>query len=110
MRCCPDGSARLARVAVLARDMPRGTGATGRLLGSVFAHRLFDLFPALILTGFVLATAKIPRWAITSLEIAIVAGIAIFLATRCSSPGSSSGRCRTALGRCASCSRWPASA
>ena len=71
----------LARVAVLARDMPRGTGATGRLLGSVFAHRLFDLFPALILTGFVLATAKIPRWAITSLEIAIVAGIAIFLAT-----------------------------
>jgi uncharacterized membrane protein YbhN (UPF0104 family) len=77
----PGRIGELARVAVLARDMPRGKGATGRLLGSVFAHRLFDLFPALILTGFVLATAKIPRWAITSLEIAIVAGIALFLAT-----------------------------
>lgn len=77
----PGRIGELARVAVLTRDMPRGKGATGRLLGSVFAHRLFDLFPALILTGFVLATAKTPRWAITSLEIAIVAGIALFLAT-----------------------------
>jgi glycosyltransferase 2 family protein len=77
----PGRIGELARVAVLTKDMPRGTGATGRLLGSVFAHRLFDLFPALILTGFVLATAKTPRWAITSLEIAIVAGIALFLGT-----------------------------
>jgi glycosyltransferase 2 family protein len=77
----PGRIGELARVAVLARDLPRGKGATGRLLGSVFAHRLFDLFPALILTGFVLATAKIPRWAFTSLEIAIVAGIALFLGT-----------------------------
>jgi glycosyltransferase 2 family protein len=77
----PGRIGELARVAVLAREMPRGTGATGRLLGSVFAHRLFDLFPALILTGFVLATARIPRWAITSLEIAIVAGVALFLGT-----------------------------
>lgn len=77
----PGRIGELARVAVLARGMPRGKGATGRLLGSVFAHRLFDLFPALILTGFVLATARIPRWAFTSLEIAIVAGIALFLGT-----------------------------
>ena len=77
----PGRIGELARVAVLTKDMPRGTGATGRLLGSVFAHRLFDLFPALILTGFVLATAETPRWAITSLEIAIVAGIALFLGT-----------------------------
>jgi glycosyltransferase 2 family protein len=77
----PGRIGELARVAVLTREMPRGTGATGRLLGSVFAHRLFDLFPALVLTGFVLVTAKTPRWAITSLEIAIVAGIAVFLAT-----------------------------
>ncbi|HEV2713563.1 MAG TPA: lysylphosphatidylglycerol synthase transmembrane domain-containing protein, partial [Gaiellaceae bacterium] len=77
----PGRIGELARVAVLTKDMPRGKGATGRLLGSVFAHRLFDLFPALALTGFVLATAKTPRWAITSLEIAIVAGIALFLAT-----------------------------
>jgi uncharacterized protein (TIRG00374 family) len=77
----PGRIGELARVAVLARDMPRGEGATGRLLGSVFAHRLFDVIPALILTVYVLATAKIPRWAITSLEIAIVVGIALFLAT-----------------------------
>jgi glycosyltransferase 2 family protein len=77
----PGRIGELARVAVLTKDMPRGSGATGRLLGSVFAHRLFDLFPALILTGFVLATAETPRWAITSLELAIVAGIALFLGT-----------------------------
>jgi glycosyltransferase 2 family protein len=77
----PGRIGELARVAVLARDMPRGAGATGRLLGSVFAHRLFDVIPALILTVYVLLTAKIPRWAITSLEIAIVVGIALFLVT-----------------------------
>jgi uncharacterized protein (TIRG00374 family) len=77
----PGRIGELARVAVLARRMERGRGATGRLLGSVFAHRLFDLVPALLLTVYVLATAKIPRWAITSLEIVIVIGIALFLVT-----------------------------
>jgi uncharacterized protein (TIRG00374 family) len=77
----PGRIGELARVAVLTREMPRGEGLTGRLLGSVFAHRLFDVIPALALTIFVLATARIPRWAIMSLEIAIVAGIALFLGT-----------------------------
>jgi uncharacterized protein (TIRG00374 family) len=77
----PGRIGELARVAVLARRMKRGRGATGRLLGSVFAHRLFDLVPALLLTVYVLATARIPRWAITSLEIVIVVGIALFLVT-----------------------------
>jgi uncharacterized membrane protein YbhN (UPF0104 family) len=77
----PGRIGELARVAVLTRDMPRGAGATGRLLGSVFAHRLFDIVPALLLTGYVLATAKIPEWAITSLLIVIVVGVALFLAT-----------------------------
>jgi uncharacterized membrane protein YbhN (UPF0104 family) len=77
----PGRIGELARVAVLAGDMPRGTGATGRLIGSVFAHRLFDLVPALLLTGYVLATAKIPEWAITSLLIVVVVGVALFLAT-----------------------------
>ena len=77
----PGRIGELARVAVLTRDMPRGKGATGRLLGSVFAHRLFDLVPALLLTGYVLATARIPRWAITSLEIVIIGGIVLFLVT-----------------------------
>lgn len=77
----PGRIGELARVAVLTRDMPRGEGATGRLLGSVFAHRLFDVVPALLLTAYVLATAKIPKWAITSVLIAIVIGIVLFLAT-----------------------------
>jgi glycosyltransferase 2 family protein len=77
----PGRIGELARVAVLARDMPRGEGATGRLLGSVFAHRLFDVVPALLLTAYVLATAKIPKWAITSVLIAIVIGVVLFLAT-----------------------------
>jgi uncharacterized protein (TIRG00374 family) len=77
----PGRIGELARVAVLTRGLERGKGATGRLLGSVFAHRLFDVIPALILTIYVLATARIPRWAITSLEIAIVVGIALFLVT-----------------------------
>jgi glycosyltransferase 2 family protein len=77
----PGRIGELARVAVLTREMERGKGATGRLLGSVFAHRLFDVVPALLLTVYVLATARIPRWAITSLEIAIVAGIALFFVT-----------------------------
>jgi glycosyltransferase 2 family protein len=77
----PGRIGELARVAVLTRDMPRGEGTTGRLLGSVFAHRLFDLVPALLLTGYVLANARIPRWAITSLEIVIIGGIVLFLVT-----------------------------
>jgi uncharacterized membrane protein YbhN (UPF0104 family) len=47
----------------------------------VFAHRLFDIVPALLLTAYVLATAKIPKWAITSILIVIVIGIVLFLAT-----------------------------
>jgi glycosyltransferase 2 family protein len=77
----PGRIGELARVAVLTREMPRGVGGTGRLLGSVFAHRLFDLVPALLLTVYVLATANIPRWAITSLEIVIIGGIVVFLVT-----------------------------
>jgi glycosyltransferase 2 family protein len=77
----PGRIGELARVAVLTREIPRGTGATGRLLGSVFAHRLFDIVPALLLTGYVLATARIPEWAINSLLIVIVIGVALFLVT-----------------------------
>ncbi len=73
----PGRIGELARVAVLTRHMQRGTGATPTLLGTVFAHRVFDLVPALLLTAYVLSTAKIPHWAITSL--AIVAGIGVVL-------------------------------
>lgn len=73
----PGRIGELARVAVLRRRLPRSTGTGGTLLGTVFAHRVFDLVPALLLTGYVLATAKIPHWAITS--VIVVAGIGVVL-------------------------------
>jgi glycosyltransferase 2 family protein len=73
----PGRVGELARVAVLARRMERGKGATATLLGTVFAHRVFDLFPALVLIGYVLLVAEIPHWAVTSLVL--VAGIGVML-------------------------------
>ncbi|MBA2331173.1 MAG: flippase-like domain-containing protein [Actinobacteria bacterium] len=74
----PGRIGELARVAVLRRRLPRGPGTSATLVGTVFAHRLFDVFPALLLVGYVLTTAKIPHWAVTSLVIVSVLGIALF--------------------------------
>jgi uncharacterized protein (TIRG00374 family) len=73
----PGRAGELARVAVLARRMPERHGVWATLLGSVFAHRLFDLFPALTLVVWVLLTAKLPHWAVTSLWIAFVIGFGL---------------------------------
>ncbi len=73
----PGRIGELARVAVLRRRMRSGTGVGATLLGTVFAHRVFDLIPALLLTAYVLATAKIPHWAVTS--VVIVAGLGVVL-------------------------------
>ena len=76
----PGRIGELARVAVLRRRLPmHGPGTSAALVGTVFAHRLFDLFPALVLVGYVLATAKIPHWAVTSLIIVSVVGITLFV-------------------------------
>jgi glycosyltransferase 2 family protein len=75
----PGRVGELARVAVLRRRMPGRKGATATLIGSVFAHRMFDLFPALALVVWVLFAAKIPKWAYTSLALALVAGVVLFL-------------------------------
>lgn len=74
----PGRVGELARVAVLSRGMERGRGATATLLGTVFAHRVFDLFPALVLIGYVLLTAEIPHWAVTSLVLAAGVGVVLF--------------------------------
>jgi len=66
----PARAGEFARVAVLRRHLPQhGKGTSATLLGTVFAHRLFDLFPVAILCTWVLLTAKIPHWAVTSLII-----------------------------------------
>jgi glycosyltransferase 2 family protein len=74
----PGRIGELARVAVLRRHVPRGRGSSGTLVGTVFAHRLFDLFPALLLIAYVFTTARVPHWAVTSLVIVAIIGGALF--------------------------------
>src|SRR5439155_2301053 len=69
----------LARVAVLNRRMPRRSGTWATLVGTVFAHRVFDLVPVMGLILFVLATAKIPAWAFSSLIAIVAIGIGLFV-------------------------------
>ncbi len=76
----PARAGEIARVAVLRRSLPaarRGTTAT--LVGTVFAHRLFDLFPVLALVGYTLEAAKIPRWALTSIEVFVAVGVTLLI-------------------------------
>lgn len=77
----PGRVGELARVAVLRRRLPGRSGTTATLVGSVFAHRMFDIFPALTLVVWVLVTAKIPGWALTGIGIVLVVGLLLFLAT-----------------------------
>ena len=75
----PGRLGELARVATLRRHLPAappGTSAT--LVGTVFAHRLFDLVPATILVVWVLLTAEVPHWAVVSFGIAALVGFALF--------------------------------
>jgi uncharacterized membrane protein YbhN (UPF0104 family) len=75
----PGRVGELARVAVLRRRMPGRKGATPTLIGSVFAHRMFDVFPTIALVVWVLFAAKIPVWAYTSLALALAIGVLLFL-------------------------------
>jgi uncharacterized membrane protein YbhN (UPF0104 family) len=76
----PARAGELARVAVLRRHLPRhGKGTSATLFGTVFAHRLFDLPPVTILVVWVLLTAKIPHWAVTSLVIFGLIGVALLM-------------------------------
>jgi glycosyltransferase 2 family protein len=74
----PGRIGELARVAVLARKMPDRPGVWPTLVGSVFAHRTFDLFPTVALIVWVLLTAKIPHWALTSLGVVVAIGFVLF--------------------------------
>jgi glycosyltransferase 2 family protein len=74
----PGRVGELARVAVLVRRVPGRNGVWATLVGTVFAHRIFDLFPSLALIVYVLVAAKIPHWALTSLILVVAAGFALF--------------------------------
>ena len=75
----PARAGEFARVAVLRRHLPHGRGTSATLLGTVFAHRLFDLFPVTLLVTWVLLTAKIPHWAVTSLIIFGLVGFVLLM-------------------------------
>ena len=76
----PGRVGEIARAAVLRRRMPGRKGATATLIGSVFAHRMFDLFPTVTLVVWVLIAADIPQWAYLTLGVAIGLGILLFAA------------------------------
>ncbi len=75
----PGRVGELARVAVLRRRLAGREGTTATLVGSVFAHRMFDLFPAATLVVWVLLTAKLPGWALTSIALVLAIGVALFV-------------------------------
>jgi uncharacterized protein (TIRG00374 family) len=74
----PGRVGEIARAAVLRRRMPGRKGATATLIGSVFAHRMFDLFPTITLVVWVLVAADIPAWAYLTLGVAIGIGVLLF--------------------------------
>jgi uncharacterized protein (TIRG00374 family) len=74
----PGRVGEIARAAVLRRRMPGRKGATATLIGSVFAHRMFDLFPTITLVVWVLIAADIPGWAYLTLGLAIGIGVLLF--------------------------------
>jgi uncharacterized protein (TIRG00374 family) len=75
----PGRVGELARVAVLTRRMEARKGLWPTLVGTVFAHRVFDLVPVAALVVWVLTTAKIPNWAFTSLAVVLAIGVGLFL-------------------------------
>ena len=75
----PGRLGELARVATLRRHLPDAPpGTSAALVGTVFAHRLFDLVPATILVVWVLLTAEVPHWAVVAFGIAALVGFALF--------------------------------
>ena len=70
----PGRIGELARVAVLTRRLERKRDAWPTLVGTVFAHRVFDIVAMSLLIVYVIAEARIPAWAITSLLALVAVG------------------------------------
>ena len=74
----PGRVGEFARVAVLVRRLSDRRRAWGRLIGSVVAHRMFDLFPVTVLVVWVFLTAGLPGWATTSILIVLAISLVVF--------------------------------
>ena len=75
----PGRIGELARVGVLTRKMPGRKGAWAMLVGTVFAHRVFDLVPVILLVLYVVSTANIPASARATLLFVIGVGVGLFM-------------------------------
>jgi uncharacterized membrane protein YbhN (UPF0104 family) len=75
----PGRVGELARVAVLTRKMPGRKGAWATLVGTVFAHRVFDIVPVILLILYVVITASIPGSARATLVFVIGFGVGLFV-------------------------------
>lgn len=77
----PGRIGELARVAVLVRKLPKRKGLWATLVGTVLAHRVFDLVPVLLLILYVIVFAAVPAWAISILVAIVGIGFALFAFT-----------------------------
>ena len=75
----PGRIGELARVAVLTRRMERRRRPWATLVGTVVAHRMFDLIPIVLLVLYVLITAKIPAWAYSIIVAVVSIGATVFV-------------------------------
>ena len=74
----PGRVGELGRVAVLARRFTRRANAWATLIGTVFAHRIIDLFPMIGLVDWELIAAKLPHWALMTLFVVLGIGLTLF--------------------------------
>jgi uncharacterized membrane protein YbhN (UPF0104 family) len=76
----PGRVGELARVAVVTRHIRRRPGTWATIVGTVFAHRLFDVVASIGLVVYVLYTARIPEWAKPALAIILGVGVGLLVA------------------------------
>ena len=76
----PGRVGELARVAVVTRHLRRRPGTWATIVGTVFAHRLFDVVAATGLVVYVLYTSRIPDWAKPALAVVLGVGLGLLIA------------------------------
>src|SRR5262249_5157199 len=75
----PGRIGELARVGVLTGHTSRRRQTWATLVGTVVAHRMFDLIPIGLLVLYVLVTAKIPAWAYSIIVAVVCVGATLFV-------------------------------
>ena len=74
----PGRVGEVGRVAVLARRFPGRKGIFATLVGTVFAHRMFDLLPTIVLVVWVVNYAELPHWAVMTIIVVVGVGMTLF--------------------------------